>query len=105
MNNSNIYINPEQLENKIIQLKDEKQKIEIVFSEIKNDVNNMINYWSGSSGEEAYNVLVEYTKDFNVIINTLNKKINFIEKALEAYRKMDSLINKKLEENSNIEIL
>lgn len=103
MNNGNIYINPEVLQSKITQLRTEKQNMQNALNKIKSDINGMIQYWSGTAGEEAYNILVEYTKDFKTIIDTIEKNIRFIENTLAAYNQMDKLINKKMEENANVE--
>ena len=67
------------------------------------DANGMIEYWSGDSGEKAYDTLSTYTSDFKEIIDTLEIYIKFIEQTLAAYNQMDQLINKKMEENASIE--
>lgn len=101
--NNDIYINREVLQDKVTKLRDEKKKIENSFSKIKSDTEGMIEYWSGDSGEKAYDTLSNYTKKFNDITDMLEKYIRFIEETLKAYDKMDQLINKKMEENANIE--
>lgn len=103
MYNANIYIEPELLQQKITLLRNEKQNMENILNKIKNDFDGILQYWSGDSGEYAHNVLMEYTKDFPKIINTIEKDIQFIENTLAAYKQMDQLINKKMEENANIE--
>lgn len=101
--NNNIYINKEMLQDKVTKMRAEKKKIEDTFSKIEADANGMIEYWSGDSGEKAYDTLSTYTSDFKEIIDTLEIYIKFIEQTLAAYNQMDQLINKKMEENASIE--
>ena len=103
MNNSNIYIEVELLQTKIDQLRVEKEKMGQVFSNIEDNIKEMTEYWKGNSGEKAYNILSEYSKDFTDILDQLEKRIEFIENVLAAYKQMDNLIKKKMEENVNIE--
>ena len=101
--NNNIYINKEMLQDKVTKMRAEKKKIEDTFSKIESDAKGIIEYWSGDSGEKAYDTLSTYTSDFKEIIDTLEIYIKFIEQTLAAYNQMDQLINKKMEENASIE--
>ena len=102
--NNKVYIEETVLQSKINQLRLEKQNIEKALNNIKSDANTMIEYWSGNSGEEAYVILNNYTRSFKGIIDKLESNIKFIENVLQAYKQIDSQINKKMEENANIEV-
>ena len=102
--NSEIYIEENELQRKIIELRLEKQNMERALTNIKNDANEMIEYWGGNSGEQAYTILNNYTKKFKKIIDKLELNIKFIENVLQSYKQLDSLTNKKIEENANIEV-
>ena len=102
--NSEIYIEENELQRKIIELRLEKQNMERALTNIKNDANEMIEYWGGNSGEQAYTILNNYTKKFKKIIDKLELNIKFIENVLQSYNQLDSLTNKKIEENANIEV-
>mgnify|MGYP005766367565 CR=1 FL=1 len=102
--NNKIYIEEDILQSKINQLYLEKQNMEKALNNIKSDANTMIEYWSGNSGEEAYVILNNYTRSFKGIIDKLESNIKFIENVLQAYKQIDSQINKKMEENANIEV-
>lgn len=98
--NSNIYIDSEQLSFIIENLKQEKENLVRVFENISKDGNGMINYWAGTSGEEISTELNNDIKVFEKITNDMNQYIAFLENVIQAYYKMDNMINKKLEENA-----
>ncbi len=102
--NNKVYIEETVLQSKINQLRLEKQNIEKALNNIKSDANTMIEYWSGNSGEEAYVILNNYTRSFKRIIDKLESNIKFIENVLQSYKQIDKQINKKMEENANIEV-
>ena len=97
-----IYIDSAILQSKIELLKQEREKINQTLGNVKKDSLGMINYWSGNTGEEAYNILNNYTRKFKEIIDSIDSKINFLESVLYAYSKIDELLNEKLEKNLNI---
>lgn len=97
-----IYVDDVLLKSKIDLLKKEKEKIIQTFDNIKKDSLGMINYWSGNSGEEAYSILNNYTRNFKGIIGMIDSKIIFLESVLDAYQQMDNYLLKKIEENANI---
>ena len=103
-NSANIYLDEEELESKIELLKKERENLENVLSRMKSNFNNMINYWSGDSGEKVYSYLNSYTNDFSIIMERLDTDINFLERVIDAHRKMDNAIINRIEENSNIQI-
>lgn len=104
MENNNMYVNYEDLSAKIELLKKEKINMENVLQNLKVDFNNMVNYWSGNTGEKVYDYLIKYSNDFPKIINQINREIVFLECVIEAYKMMDDSISKRLEDNFNIEM-
>lgn len=104
MENSNIYIDYEDLAAKIELLKKEKINMENVVQNLKSDFYNMINYWGGSTGEKVYDYLIKYSNDLPKIISQINREIVFLECVIDAYKIMDDSINKRLEDNFNIEM-
>lgn len=102
MNFTSIDINYEELIQKIEMLKEEKIKFDNVLNNIKNDANGIQNYWTGNTGELATNNLKEYTNSFAYFSNKIERQINYLQAVAEAYKKMDALIIKKLEENGSI---
>lgn len=103
--NNNIFIDKVLLANKAQELRTEKQNMENIFNNIKNDIEGMVDYWKGESGEEAYNILKEYSQSFPNIISEIEKNIAFIDKAIESYEKMEKAIINQMDQNSQIEIL
>lgn len=102
--NNNIYIDSDILLSKIELLKQEKEKLRKYFGDVRTDSLNMINYWSGDSGDQAYEVFSGYTKKFRTVIEEIESKITFLENVIEAYKQMDLLLNKKMEENAKTSV-
>lgn len=99
---ANIYLNQEELSNKIEQLRIEKENMKAVFEKVKNDAIGMCNYWSGDTGNKAYEFLNDQTKRYTTIINEIESYIKFLENVISAYNAMDNSIKQKMEENANI---
>ena len=53
-NESLMYIETDKFQNIINKLKEEKTNMETYFNSIKNDGKQMINYWAGDTGKNAY---------------------------------------------------
>lgn len=105
MNNStssNLYMNVAEMEQKILLLKEEKAKMDAVFQNIISDAKGMINYWSGNTGEHAFNEFNEYTKKFQTISESMLAYITFLESSVSAYKMMDQTIKTKMETNANV---
>jgi len=103
--NSNIYMNIEEMEQKLLLLKEEKAKMDQVFQNITEDGKGMINYWGGNTGERAYNEFNEYIKKFNTISESMLAYITFLESSVAAYKLMDQSIKTKMETNASVSII
>lgn len=99
---ANIYLNQEELSNKIEQLKIEKENMKTVLEKVNNDALTMCNYWSGDTGNKAYESLNNQTKKYTIIVKEIESYIKFLENIISAYSTMDSFMIRKMEENANI---
>jgi len=99
-----LFVDSEVLLNKIELLKIEKEKLRKYFDNVRTDSLDMINYWSGDSGDQAYEVFSGYTKKFRTVIEEIESKIKFLENVEAAYKQMDLLINQKMEENAKTSV-
>ena len=104
MNDSYIYLNVEELSNKIEILKNERQKLYDLFYKIIIDFSNMTNYWNGDSGIKTSEYLNNYMKDFPTIIRRIDKDITFLENVIDANKKMTATISNRIDENANIQM-
>lgn len=103
--NSNIYMNVNEMEQKVLLLKEEKNKLDIVFQNITADGKGMTNYWNGNTGEHASLEFNEYIKKFKTISDSILSYINFLESSIAAYKLMDQTINSKMETDANVSII
>lgn len=99
---ANIYLNQEELSNKIEQLKIEKENMKTVLEKVNNDALTMCNYWSGDTGNKAYKSLNNQTKKYTIIVKEIESYIKFLENIISAYSTMDNFMIRKMEENANI---
>lgn len=99
---ANIYLNQEELSNKIEQLKIEKENMKTVLEKVNNDALRMCNYWSGDTGNKAYESLNNQTKKYTIIVKEIESYIKFLENIISAYSTMDNFMIRKMEENANI---
>lgn len=99
---ANIYLNQEELSNKIEQLKIEKESMKTVLEKVNNDALRMCNYWSGDTGNKAYESLNNQTKKYTIIVKEIESYIKFLENIISAYSTMDNFMIRKMEENANI---
>lgn len=95
MDNS-IKIN-DNLISKINELKNEKEKLKIIFDAMSKSINDLPNCFDGKVGSEAYRRLNVYRKRFDKIIEDIDKKIMFLSRVLDGYANADSTISKSIE--------
>lgn len=104
MNNSYMYLNSDELTNKINLLKTERVKMYELLHKIMVDFTNMKTYWNGDAGIQTSEHLRNYIKDFPNIIRRIDKDIKFLENVVESNKEMTNAINLRINENSNIVI-
>lgn len=104
MNDSYMYLNPNELLNKIELLKKERQKMYDLLYKIITDFSGMKSYWNGDTGIQTLEYLNDYIKDFPNMIRRIDKDIEFLENVVKANNEMTNTINSRINENANIEM-
>ncbi len=102
MNNDNIYMDLPAVESKIETLKAQRDEMNTALEKIKGDISKMPELWNGNSGDEIYAFLNEYSTSFPSIIEKLDEFIAELQRAKEAYQKLDDDITSKMEENAKV---
>ena len=101
--NREIYFNDEEL-NKIIEsLNKKKDKLIEIIDKQKNMNEKMHMFWGGTSGDKAYEALKKHEKKYESYINAINIRIDFLEKVKRSYLNLDDYLNKKINDNGNID--
>lgn len=72
--------------------------------QIHNEIEKMPNTWSSRVGDENYEILSKYARNFEEIITKLDSYIGYIEKVKEAYKKLDQDITKRIDDSADTKI-
>lgn len=105
MNNYNIFVNSDEIDAKLVKLREYKKDMEEKLNNIKLGIDDLPNTWSGQVGDNNYEVLNKYSQDFEVIMKRIESFIDFLEKAKEAYKSLDEGIDKKAGDFSSVSVL
>lgn len=100
--NGSIFLNENELRSKLISLKNQRNHMETIFENIKTDAFDMIEYWSGTNGEEVYKRLIIHVRKYSKILREFDMKIKFLENVILSYEKTDTKISQRIDDNSNI---
>ena len=102
MNSNNIFINVEELDASIAQLKELTKKCQNIFDEQKGLYDKIEKVWGGTSGEKVNKELKDHSKEYDALITKMNEKISFLEEVRNSYTKADAGISNKIDENAKL---
>ena len=97
-----IFLNEEEVNKTLESLKAKRDKLIEIIDNQKKINEKMFDSWGGTSGEKAYEKIKLHEKKYEMYINSINIRIEFLEKVKEAYIGFDNYINKKIDSNSNM---
>lgn len=100
--NSGVYVNYDELSSIIEMLKSERQNLNGIFTDIKNDSNGMSSYWIGNTAEHATQNMKDFTDSFDLICEQVDKYIKYLETVAQAYKTYDDSVERKMQENSSV---
>ena len=103
-NESLMYIETDKFQDVINKLKEEKTNMETYFNSIKNDGKQMINYWAGDTGKNAYESFAKHTATYEDILNEIESKIIYLEKVLEGYILWEQQTGQAVDSNADIQM-
>lgn len=102
MNNDNIYMDLPAVDSKIATLKEEREVMYTSLNLIKDEILKMPEVWNGNTGDENYEVLIKYSKNFTDIIDKIDSFIEALQIARDRYERLDKAIDERAEENAGI---
>lgn len=102
MNNDNIYMDLPAVDSKIAVLKEEREVMYTSLNLIKDEILKLPDVWNGNTGDENYEVLVKYSKNFTDIIDKIDSFIDALQIARDRYERLDKAIDERAEENAGI---
>ena len=102
MNNDNIYMDLPTVDAKIATLKEEREVMYTSLNLIKDEILKMPEVWTGNTGDENYEVLIKYSKNFKDIIDKIDSFIDALQLARDRYERLDKAIDERAEENAGI---
>ena len=100
--NSGVYVNYDELSSIIEILKSERQNLNSIFTDIKNDSNGMSRYWIGNTANHATQNMKDFTDSFDLICEQVDKYIKYLETVAQAYKTYDDSVERKMQENSSV---
>ena len=101
--NGNIYVNEQQLNIVIENLKQQRNSLKNVLDKQINNINEMKKYWTGTSGDKAYETLVKHKEKYSSYISSMDEKITFLEQIRNSYKRLDTGISNTLDNNVEIQ--
>ena len=102
--NGSIFLNEDELRSKLISLKNQRNRMETIFENVKTDAFDMIEYWSGTNGDAVDQRWIIHVRKDSKILRDFDTKIKFLENVILSYEKTDTKINQRIDDNSNITI-
>ena len=103
--NSDIYINTELMDDKLVVLKKYRDDMKEKLTNIHNDIKDLPDTWSGKVGDSSYEILDKYSNNFEDILNKIEEFIDFFEKAKKSYETLDKGIDKKASDDALVSAL
>ena len=73
--NSGVYVNYDKLSSIIEMLKSERQNLNSIFTDVKNDSNDMSRYWIGNTANHATQNMKDFTDSFDLICEQVERKM------------------------------
>ncbi len=93
---NNMYINENELTITLDKLKNEKERMSKVFTDVENSIKDIPLFYSGETANEVNEKLSNHIKIYSEYIDNINNYISFLENTLNDY---------KLKNNSFVERL
>ena len=93
---NNMYINENELTITLDKLKNEKERMSKVFTDVENSIKDIPLFYSGETATEVNEKLSNHIKIYSEYIDNINNYISFLENTLNDY---------KLKNNSFVERL
>ena len=101
--NKEIYLNEEEVNKTLEALKNKKERLKEIIDKQKNLNKRMHEAWKGTSGDKAFEMIKKHEDKYELYLNSIEIRINFLEKVMKTYIGFDNYLNKKIDENSNID--
>ena len=98
---NSIKIDTETLNNKIIEIRKEKENIDEILERFKKNSYKIEDYWKSETGQNFSNNLKEYSNQFDYISNKLENYIRFLDGVIKTYNNENKLIENELDNNFN----
>ena len=102
MNGDNIYMDLPAVDSKIAILKEERDVMKTSLDQIKDEILKMPEVWNGNTGDDNYEVLIKYSRNFTDIIDKIDSYIDALQLARDRYERLDKAIDERAEENAGI---
>ena len=97
-----VFLNEDEIIKIIESLKSKKEKLNEIIEKQKVINKRMIESWGGTSGEKAYEKIKKHERKYELYMNSINVRIEFLEKVRNSYIGFDNYINQKINNNGNM---
>ena len=101
--NGNMYVNEQQLNIVIESLKQQRNSLKNALDQQIKNIDEMKQYWTGTSGDKAYETLIHHKEKYASYINSMDEKITFLEQVRNSYKKLDIGISNTLDNNAEMQ--
>lgn len=96
---NNLDIDTEQLQEKISRLKEINKTLEEIFKQIKDNTENLKDYWDTQASESVFTSFQEFYNTLESVKNNLEADVKFLEnKVNPSYIAEENRINKVIDE-------
>ena len=101
--NGNMYVNEQQLNIVIESLKQQRNSLKNALDKQINIIDEIKNYWTGTSGDKAYETLIKHKEKYASYVSSMDEKITFLENVRNAYKKLDTGFSNTLDSNTEMQ--
>ena len=98
MNMNNINIDTDALNSAKEKLIQKKEKLNTLLTALKNENNDLKNYWETKTSDSVFSNFEVFFKSFQTSIENLDNDIKFLEKTINSYVLTEKEIGKEVDE-------